>query len=160
MEKFLLGERLNEQEKTAEYLVRIFNLLKTRGDIAITDKDSHFNKTEIQLIGEIILANREKRKTFSSELAKKLCLTRSAVSHVVKRLERRGAVKCFTSDKDKKVEYVELTPKFIGRYKEDLENIFAFVGGLVAEFGEEKFITMCDLFESFVALAGERAKGL
>ena len=58
------------------------------------------------------------------------------------------------------MEYVELTPRFIGRYKEDLENIFAFVGDLVGEFGEEKFNTMCDFFESFVALANAKAKHL
>ena len=160
MERFLLGEKLQNEEKTGEHLVRIFNLLKTRGDIAITDKDSHFNKTEIQLIGEIVLANREKRKIFASQLAQKLCVTRSAVSHVVNRLERRGAIRRVKSEEDKKVEYVELTPRFIGRYKEDLENIFAFVGDLVGEFGEEKFNTMCDLFESFVALANAKAKHL
>ena len=140
------------QETKEKCLEKIFSVLKGKGDFCCSKKKTFFNKTELQLIGELVLAKKQNRRLFSSQLAKILGVTRSAVSHIVNRLEAQGVLVRTVSKKDKKVEYVDVTESFLGEYKEDLQAYLDFTGELVEEFGENNFFTMCELFEKFMEL--------
>ena len=109
--------------------------------------------TEICVLNEIITANCRGERLISTEIAKILRLTRSAVSQTVKDMEERGLVKRLPDAIDKKIAYVELADGVLDTYDGILRGSFSFVGKVVEAFGEERFYAMCDDFESFIDTA-------
>ena len=49
------------------------------------------------------------KKSLSKTLKKRLCISKSVASNLVKRMEKNGFVELVTSDKDKRYKYVHLT---------------------------------------------------
>ena len=149
---------LNTGSKQEDYLIKIFRLLTARESFVISSERTHFNKTEIRLISEVLLAGYEKKRVFSTQLAKILGVTRSAVSHTVQRLEEKGVIKRVQSEQDKKVDYIEIADEILDVYDADLQKCKQFVGEIVEEFGETDFYQMCTLYEKFVRLAQTKLK--
>lgn len=155
----MANERKNVLEKEEEYLIRIFSLLKKRENLVFNDKKSRFNNTEIRLLSEIIAAKYENRRLISTQLAKIIGVTRSAVSQIVNNLEQQGVVRRVPDEIDRKIAYVEISEEMIEAYGQDLENCKAFVKEVVDEFGETRFTKMCDDYEEFIALTQKKYKG-
>ncbi len=147
-----------QRGKSEEYLSKIFSILRKRDEIVIVDQKTFFNKTELRLIGELVSAKAEGNRLISTQLAKRLGVTRSAVSQIVNRLESRGVVIRVADDRDKKIAYIELSDSIAERYGEDISRSLEFIGKVVTEFGEEKFNQMYELFDSFIELARLRMK--
>ena len=144
--------------KKEEYLKQLFSILKARNEIAIVDKKTHFNNTEIRMLGEIITARYANERLISAELARRLGITRSAVSQMVNDLEKQGVLKRVPDATDRKIAYVELSEGILELYREDISKCMDFVGSVVEEFGEDNFNEMCRLFQSFTALVSEKIK--
>lgn len=144
------------QEKKKEYLAKTFALLKKRESLVINNKKTYFNQTELRMIGEILEAKNEGNRLISTQLAKLLGVTRSAVSQIVNRLEERGVVKRVPDDVDKKIAYIELTDGVMDKYGKDLDSSIEFINKVVCEFGEDKFNTMCALFGEFIDLIDKK----
>ena len=149
---------LELDSKNEKYLAQIFCLLKNRDGMVMVDKKTNFNYTELRMLSEIISAKYEGKRLISTQLAKLLGVTRSAVSQIVNRLEGRGIVKRVADDVDRKIAYVEISSDISQMYGEDIRCMLAFVGSLVAEFGEDNFNKMCQLFEKFSNLAQKKLK--
>ena len=147
---------MNDERKNEEYLTKIFKLIRAREEIVFVDKRTYFNKTELRLISEVIGAKAEGKRVISTQLASRLGITRSAVSQIVNRLGKNGVIKRVSSDKDKKIAYIELSSAILDTYGEDIENSKRFVGAIVEEFGEENFNRLCELTQSFVSLVKKR----
>lgn len=143
-----------------KYFYQIFELLKKKDNFLITSKDAHFNHTEIRLLAEILAASYVGKRLISTQLAKLLGVTRSAISQVVNNLEKDGIVRRVPDDVDKKIAYIEVTENALSTYKKDLETCVEFVGSAVDAFGEEKFETMCALFRQFSDIVEEKAKNI
>ena len=135
------------------YLEKVFRLLKLRDNVKVIDKDSRFNQTELRLLGEIVAARYEGVRYISTQLAKNLGITRSAVSQIVNKLEKEKVVKRVPDEVDRKIAYIEITDEFSGLFNVDLNKAIAFVEIIVNKMGEERFMEMCDLFEEFLCLA-------
>ena len=144
--------------KNERYLARLFSMLRNRENMLVVDKKVHFNNTELRMICEILAAKYENKRLISTQLAKLLGITRSAVSQIVNRLEERGIVKRVADDVDRKIAYIELSEDIVNLYREDLQQYLACVGTIVQEFGEDKFDTMCDLVEEFNRLTQDKLK--
>ena len=149
---------MKDERKNEEYLAKVFALIRSRDEIAFADTKTHFNKTELRLINEVIAANTAGKRVISTQLAKRLGVTRSAISQIVNRLEARGVITRVSSEHDKKIAYIELSNEILAQYGEDIEKSKRFVGALVEEFGEENFNKLCELTEAFVALAKTHIK--
>lgn len=154
----MANERRNVLDKEEEYLIRIFSLLKKRENLVFNDKKSRFNNTEIRLLSEIIAAKYENRRLISTQLAKIIGVTRSAVSQIVNNLEQQGVVRRVPDEIDRKIAYVEISEEMIEAYGQDLENCKAFVKEVVDEFGEERFTKMSEAYEEFIALTQKKYK--
>lgn len=141
------NESVNEK-----YLNAVFSILKRRDGITLANHKTHFNDTELRLIGEVLAAKGENKRLISTQLAAKLSVTRSAISQIVNRLEKKGVVKRVPDAIDRKIAYIEITEEMLASYKEDVEVYGAFIGGLVEEFGKERFEQMCALMEEFLIL--------
>ena len=142
----------NKCEGAEKYLKELFSLIRKTETLAMADKKTRFNGTEIRLLGEILNAKYIGKRLISTQLAKSLGVTRSAISQIVNRLEKQGVVQRVDDDIDRKIAYIELTEEALEAYGEDLKVYVEYVGKLVEKFGEERFYTMCSLFDEFYQL--------
>ena len=137
-------------EKSAEYLYKVFALLKRRESIALSDKETHFGNTELRLLFEILMAKYEGKRLISTQLSKRIGVTRSAISQIVNRLEKDGVVKRVADDVDRKIAYIEITEETMAAYERDLRLCQNFLNRVVLNFGEENFNRMTELFDGFI----------
>jgi DNA-binding MarR family transcriptional regulator len=120
------------------------------------NQKTYFNQTELRLIGEVLSAKNQGKRLISTQIAKLIGVTRSAVSQIVNHLEARGVVKRVADDVDKKIAYIEIADGVLEQYGKDLNSCIDFVTDLIERFGEDRFNTMCDLFNEFVNLIEEK----
>ena len=138
-----------KMEGEEKYLKAVFSMMRKTETLTIADKQTRFNGTEIRMIGEILSAKYIGKRLISTQLAKMLGVTRSAVSQMVNRMEAQGIVKRVADDLDRKIAYIELTEEAFVTYSEDLKIYVEFIGRVVEKFGAERFNTMCKLFHEF-----------
>lgn len=131
------------------YLGKIFAMLKKMEKIAIANKSATLGDTELRLISEIVFSNYKGERLISTQLAKKLDVTRSAVSQIVKKLEKDGIIKRVPDETDKKIAYIELTENSLDGYEKAKEEGEVFVGKLIENFGKNKLDTLLALSEEF-----------
>lgn len=141
---------MNEVRKTnEEYLSRIFSMCKKMEGVTMLKDKTELNTTELRLVGEIIYANCEGKRLISTQLAKRLSITRSAVSQIVNNLEERGIVKRVADSIDRKIAYIELTDSTLEVYhiaKAKAENL---VGEVIKVFGKENLDKLLSLSDKF-----------
>ncbi|MBQ7831204.1 MAG: MarR family transcriptional regulator [Clostridia bacterium] len=140
-------KKKNENDK---YLKAVFALLRRNERMSLAGKKTHFNNTEIRLICEILAAKEEGERLISTQLAKLLGITRSAISQIVNHLEAEGVVKRVADDVDRKIAYIEVTEETLVNYQKDIDCCKEFIGNVVEKFGKDNFETMCVLFDSFM----------
>ena len=75
------------------------------------------------------LSDNQDKEIFIKDIEKRLCISKSVASNLVKRMEKNGFVELVTSDKDKRYKYVHLTEAIHeqlleGISKEDAEIAF------------------------------------
>lgn len=141
--------------KSEQYLFNLYDIVKKSEEFALSIPNSAFNKTELRMLSEIIVADKKGERLISTRLAERMNITRSAVSQIVNNLEARGVVKRVADDTDRKIAYIELTPEMENTCKKALSKMRASAEALIEKFGEEKLETMCALFEEFYATARE-----
>ncbi len=142
--------------KSEQCLLRFYDVVKKRDEIAQKLPASPFNQTELRMLTEILIAGRKGERLISTRLADRMGITRSAVSQIVNNLEARGVVVRVADAVDRKIAYIELTPKMETTCKKTLNVAKEYTEHLIERFGLEKFNTMCSLFEEFY----ETAQGL
>lgn len=148
------GKQAVVKTKNEEYLGQIFAMLKKMEGVVLTKTRSHFNNSEMRLLGEVILAGYNKR-IISTQLATRLGVTRSAVSQMVNKLESRGIVKRVPDDIDRKIAYIELSDTAFTYYNEEKGVCCDFVGEIIDKMGEEKLNQLIELSNEFVKTVDE-----
>mgnify|MGYP003307152144 CR=1 FL=1 len=141
---------MNNMLKTnEEYLSEIFSMCKKMERISMMKDKKELNTTELRIVGEIIFAGYEGERLISTQLAKRLCITRSAVSQIVNSLEERGVLKRVADPVDKKIAYVELTDSSMEVYQNAKESAENFVGKIVETFGRDNLEKLLVLSNEF-----------
>lgn len=149
MEKNKKALKKAASEENREYLRRIFGMMKRlEGVMTLTDK-KEYNTTEIRLMSEIVLAECENRRLISTHLAKRLGITRSAVSQIVNKLEEKGVICRVADEVDKKIAYIELTEHSKDKFEEEVKEYDEFVGQIISRFGVSKMEKLLSLIEEF-----------
>ena len=103
-----------------------------------------FNNTEMQLIKEILRAKETGGRMISSRLAEALCITRSAVSQMVNKLEAKNVVK------RRKIAYIELSDTARAQYEDMKGRVNAILSSVIGELGDEKVETFVKSAHEFV----------
>ena len=150
-----MGQKRRGATTNEQYLSAVFSMLKKRDGIILSDKKTHFNDTELRLIGEVLDAKKNGKRVISTQLASKLGVTRSAISQIVNRLEESGVVKRVPDAVDRKIAYIEVTEDTMKTYKEDVKACGDFVGRVVRRFGEERFNQMQSMLDEFMGMVDE-----
>ena len=132
-----------------EYWREIFSMCKKMESITMIKDKKELNTTELRLVGEIIFANCEGERLISTQLAERLCITRSAVSQIVSNLESRGILKRVADPVDRKIAYIELTDSSMGVYQVAKESAERSVSKIVETFGRENLDQLLALSDKF-----------
>ncbi len=143
-------KRLGRTSENDRFLAAIFAFQKRRDGLVVCTKKSRFNDTELRLLNEIILAEREGKRLISTQLATRLGITRSAISQIVNRMEKEGVVKRVPDAVDRKIAYIVMTEKTEIEYQAELKASKSFVGKVVREYGVEKFEMLCKMMDEFL----------
>ncbi len=152
MAKKVKGMKANIAEKCMK---DFFTLMRKLETLVLSDRKTRFNSTELRLLSEIMTAKNTGKRLISTQLAKNIGVTRSAVSQMVNRLEGQGVVKRVADDVDRKIAYIELTDLALETYHADLDVYVNFINRIVEKFGEERFEAMLGMFDEFYALVNE-----
>ena len=154
-EKMKTKQMNDEKEK---YLSELFGLFRRKNAFQAFYKKTQFNATEIRMLNEIITAKYEGKRLISTQIANSLGITRSAVSQIVNRLEEQGIVKRVADETDKKIAYIEITDEALKTYGGEMRKELDFITEVIFEFGEDKFKTMCSLFDEFMEKAEDKKR--
>lgn len=111
---------------------------KEYDELNIFRNDEALSKTEFRLLREIVLERQNGKQIISADLAKRLGITRSAVSQLVTKLEKKGIVKCVDSITDHKIAYIELSDAALALYEEQSKRANEIAEQVVLHFGEER----------------------
>ena len=95
--------------KAMELFRETFEIRKRFEEIKYFHGILPFNNTEIQLMYAVMEAGERGERVISSDLARSLGITRSAVSQMVNKLVKRDVVCRVPDEHDKKIAYIELT---------------------------------------------------
>lgn len=142
-------KRVGRTSENDRFLTAIFELKRRSDSLVVCDKKSRFNDTELRLLGEIILAERDGKRLISTQLATRLGITRSAVSQLVNRMEKEGVVKRVPDAVDRKVAYIVIAEETFIEYQAEIKTVKAFIGKVVKEYGVEKFNLLCEMMNEF-----------
>lgn len=139
--------------KEREYIKKIFLLGKRLGEVIQTEKNMSFNSTELRLLKELVFVKLENERIISTNLAKRLGVTRSSVSQMVNKLEKEGVVYRQPDEVDRKIAYIQMTESAEQLCMAELEKWTGVLTEIVETFGEEKMQALLSLAEEFAQTA-------
>lgn len=131
-------------EDENRYLVRLIRVAKAVCNFDFFPGSTNLTRTEFQLLQEVIAERSQGKDIISSELARRLGITRSAVSQTVAKLEKRGVIKRMASEYDKKIAYIRLSDKCAEIYESQCKQAAEFLEAVVMEFGIDRFHRLLD----------------
>ncbi len=99
---------------------------------------STLTKTEFRLLQEVVMEQEKGRNIISSELARRLGVTRSAVSQIVTKLEKQNIVKRTAAETDRKIAYICLSDYAAAMFLQQCERANAAMEELTEVFGGER----------------------
>ena len=135
--------------ENSKYLNKLLLTVKFMEELTLIPVNVKLSQTEFRMLREIIIEKELGKQIISSELSRRLGITRSAVSQLVTKLEERGVVKRVASPTDRKIFYVDLSDKAVEEFRGQWEQASAFVDRVVEEFGvenTENLIATCEKF--------------
>ena len=154
-------EEVQKKPMEADQILQdIFGIARKLDEIKVFHNILPFNNTELQFMKVIVLADEAGKRVISSDIARSLGITRSAVSQMVNKLESKGVVRRVPDSRDKKIAYIELSDKARSIYEESRARVNGLLERIVAKLGEEKvehFITGTNEFIDAFCEATEEA---
>lgn len=136
------------------YLIRLLEIAQGLDTAQLFPEVSKLTKTEFRILREIIVEEQQGNHIISSELARRVGVTRSAISQIVTKLEERNVLKRTDAPDDKKIAYVELSDKAHGLFDKECEQVNFNMEKIVNEFGAQKmdnWLKQCDELIEIVA---------
>ena len=127
----------------------IYSICKKFEEMRPFSKKIPFNSSELQLLKQVVVASEQGQKLISSEIARRLGITRSAVSQMVNKLEEKNIVRRVADEKDRKIAYIELSSDAYKYYEKLRGETNFFFEKLIAKIGEkemEDFIRVTNIF--------------
>lgn len=129
-----------------EYLIKFFQVAKGIEGVQLFPQTAELSNTEFRMLREICLEAEKGKNIISSELARKLGVTRSAVSQIVTKLEKQKIVRRTASDTDRKIAYVQLSDEARAIFEEQCKQANALIEKVVKDYGEDKMDQLLSMF--------------
>lgn len=138
-----------------QLLQEIFTVAKKVDDIRIFHDVLPFTNTEMQLMKIVVQAEEKGERVIASGVARSLNLTRSAISQLVKKLEKQQIIMRIPSERDKKSSYIVLTPEARAAYDKIREYLNGFVQQIVDRVGIEEILHFIEGMKKFIGIFEE-----
>lgn len=135
-----------------KYLNKLIETVKYMEGLNMLPASVNITQTEFRLIREIALEREAGRNIISSELARRLNITRSAVSQLVNKLEKRGIVERASSPTDRKIFYVILTESALEVFQRQCDEANKLFEYVVEKFGKSNIDKLIELYEEFATV--------
>ncbi len=135
-----------------EYVVGLIRTGKAMEAIDMLPEKAKLSRTEFRMLREIVTEREKGREIISSELARRLGVTRSAVSQLVAKLEAQGIIERVPSTTDRKIAYVRLSGKSLELYREMCTEANRVMERVAEELGAEKLDALFAANEEFLTV--------
>lgn len=135
-----------------DYLIQFFEIVQELETVKLFPEMSKFTPTEFRILREVILEEKKGKHIISSELARRVGVTRSAVSQIVTKLEQKGIVKREDAPDDRKIAYIVVSDGISSLFDKEYETVNATMERIVETFGREKMDAMMGLCREFVSI--------
>ena len=142
-----------------EYLLRLFQVIKDSGNQDLfAGASSALSRTEFRLLREIVYEQERGNDIISSELARRLGITRSAISQIVGKLEKRGIVERVDSPTDRKIAYVRLSKYAKAVYDAQCSRVNAIMELVEKDIGTDQIELLILQLQKFAEAMGRARK--
>lgn len=139
--------------KNAGYLERIYAMMKDMGSPNWFSLGTQkLSRTEFRLLQEVVAEREKGQDIISSELARRLGVTRSAISQIVAKMEERDIIVRVPSPTDRKIAYVRLSEKSLSMFEECCRHANEVINRVVEKLGDEKMEALLQANAEFVAV--------
>lgn len=135
-----------------EYLIKLIQTTKDMESLDLFPEASKLSKTEFRLLREIIMERERGNGIISSELSRRLGITRSAISQIVTKMEERGIVRRVASPTDRKIAYVQLSEASLALFEEQCAQANRLVERVTEEFGKERICALIEQYDELSAI--------
>lgn len=149
-----MSARRTQVKKEVElnpYLIRLLSIAQGLDSVNLFPEVSKLTKTEFRILREIVVEERQGNRIISSELARRVGVTRSAISQIVTKLEERDVLQRTDAPDDRKIAYVNLSQKAHDIFNKECELVNANMEKVVEEFGTEKMENWLDACDELLA---------
>lgn len=143
-----------------EYLSQFIQIIKEVEELDLFSETAKLSRTEFRMIREILMEREKGREIISSELARRLGITRSAVSQIVTKLENSGIMKRVSAPDDRKIAYVQLSDRSLAVFNEQCAHANAIMAYVGERLGDEKMHELVALYKEFCGALKEAKKKL
>ncbi len=130
-----------------KYLIKLIEAAKGLEGMDFFMGKASLSKTEFRLLQEVVMEQEKGNDIISSELARRLGITRSAVSQIVTKLEEKDIVKRTAAQYDRKIAYIRLSDHARTMFSQQCMRANAAMEELETQFGKkrlERFIAEYD----------------
>ncbi len=135
-----------------DYAQRLFSTLSEIDALKLLGEPEGLSRTESRLLKEVVSERARGRDIISSELARRLGITRSAVSQLVTKLEERGLVARTAAPDDRKIAYIRLSENALAELERKCEEANALLSECAVRFGKDRMLRLSVDTADFVAL--------
>lgn len=144
--------------KLNDYAMQLFGIMRTVDELKLFGDPVRLSRTELKLVMEVLAERSKGRDIISSELARRLGVTRSAVSQLVTKLEGSGIIARAAAPDDKKIAYVRLSERALAEFERQCREIDELFAVCAEKFGKERMQRLSVDSIDFVALLKEERK--
>ena len=138
--------------ESGKYLNKLILTVKFLEGLDMMPANTNLTQTEFRLIREIVMEREAGKNIISSEIARRLNITRSAVSQLVNKLEKRGVIERMAAPDDRKIFYVVLSESSLNVFKRQCNETNKLINRVVEEFGKDKTDQLIELYEEFASV--------
>lgn len=121
-----------------DYAIRLFKTIEDVDSFKLFGDSATLSGTEVRLLREVVSERSKGRDIISSELARRIGVTRSAVSQLVTKLEERDILVRTAAPDDKKIAYIRLSEHALTAFEAQCREINGLLEACVEKFGKDR----------------------
>ena len=137
------------------YAMQLFGIMRTVDELKLFGDPKKLSRTELKLVMEVLSERAKGRDIISSELARRLGITRSAVSQIVTKLEANHILIRSGAPEDKKIAYIRLSDYAAEKFELQCRLINELFDACAKKFGNERMQRLAVDSADFIELLKE-----
>ncbi len=138
-----------------DYATRLYGFVHEVEALKFFGDPARFSQTEARLLKEVMAENAQGRDIISSELARRLGVTRSAVSQLVTKLEGEGVLQRVAAPDDRKIAFVRLSDSAAEDFDRKCRELNELLDVCAEKFGKDRMQRLSVDSADFITLIKE-----